>query len=320
MKAGAMVGVSAGPATPGWQFDVVLPRLTAKCVEYIEAQAKTDKPFFLFFPMTSPHTPIAPSADFRGKSGISVYADFLMETDWAVGEVLRGLERSGQADRTLVVFTGDNGTSPKCDFENLEQHQAHLREHWRGWKADAYEGGHRVPFVARWPGVIAPGGRCAEPISLVDLMATAADAVGCELPADAAEDSHSLLPCFRGQRPAAPLHEAVICHSASGYFVVRRGKWKLLFCRGSGGWSPPRENEARKLDLPPVQLYDLSVDPKERTNVVPEHPEVVEELTAILRRYVERGRSTPGPAQANTGGTSWPGLPWYDPAAIEVRP
>ena len=314
MKAGAMVGVSAGPATPGWRFDAVLPRLTAKCVEYIEAQAKTDKPFFLFFPMTSPHTPIAPSADFRGKSGISVYADFLMETDGAVGEVLRGLERSGQADRTLVVFTGDNGTSPKCDFENLEQHQAHLREHWRGWKADAYEGGHRVPFVARWPGVIAPGGRCAEPISLVDLMATAADAIGCELPADAAEDSHSLLPYFRGQTPAEPLHEAVICHSASGHFVVRRGKWKLLFCRGSGGWSPPRENEAVKLGLPPVQLYDLRVDPKERTNVVAEHAEVVEELTAILRRYVERGRSTPGTARANAGGTSWPGLPWYDPA------
>ena len=99
MKAGAMVGVSAGPATPGWQFDAVLPRLTAKCVEYIKTQATTDKPFFLFFPMTSPHTPIAPSAEFRGKSKISAYADFLMETDWAVGEVLRGLEQSGQAEK-----------------------------------------------------------------------------------------------------------------------------------------------------------------------------------------------------------------------------
>jgi arylsulfatase A len=314
MKAGAMEGVSAGPATPGWQFDAVLPRLTAKCVEYIEAQAKTDEPFFLFFPMTSPHTPIAPSVEFRGKSRISVYADFLMETDWAVGQLLRALEQSGQADRTLVVFTGDNGTSPKCDFENLEQHEAHLREHWRGWKADAFEGGHRVPFVVRWPGVVAPGGRCAEVISLVDLMATVADVVDCKLPADAAEDSRSLLPYFRGQRPAEPLHEAVICHSASGRFVVRRGKWKLLFCRGSGGWSPPRENEANKLGLPPIQLYDLTVDPRERTNVYADHPDVVRDLTAILRRFVERGRSTPGPAQTNTGGTSWPGLPWHGTA------
>ena len=314
MKAGTMDGVSAGPATPGWQFDAVLPRLAGKCAEYIKTQAQTDKPFFLFFPMTSPHTPIAPSADFRGKSKISVYADFLMETDWAVGEVLRALEQSGQAGRTLVIFTTDNGTSPKCDFENLEQHEAYLREHWRGWKADAYEGGHRVPFVVRWPGVVAPGGRCTEVISLVDLMATVADVVGCELPAGAAEDSHSLLPFFRGQRPAEPLHEAVICHSVSGHFVVRRGKWKLLFCRGSGGWSPPRENEAGKLGLPATQLYDLTVDPKERTNVYAEHPEVVKELTAILRRFVERGRSTPGPAQANTGGVSWPGLPWHGSA------
>lgn len=264
--------------------------------------------------MTSPHTPIAPSADFRGKSKISVYADFLMETDWAVGEVLRALEQSGQADRTLVIFTTDNGTSPKCNFENLEQHEAYLREHWRGWKADAYEGGHRVPFVVRWPGVVAPGGRCTEVISLVDLMATVADVVGCELPANAAEDSHSLLPYFRGQPPAQPLHEAVICHSISGHFVLRRGKWKLLFCRGSGGWSPPREKEAAKLGLPSPQLYDLTVDPKERTNVYAEHPEVVKELTAILRRFVEHGRSTPGPAQANTGGVSWPGLPWHGSA------
>jgi len=314
MKAGAMDGVSAGPATPGWQFDAVLPRLAGKCAEYIKTQAQTDKPFFLFFPMTSPHTPIAPSAKFRGKSKISVYADFLMETDWAVGQVLRALEQSGQADRTLVIFTGDNGTSPKCNFENLEQHKAHLREHWRGWKADAFEGGHRVPFVVRWPGVVAPGGRCAEVISLVDLMATLAGVVDYKLPDNAAEDSHSLLPHLRGKPPVEPLHEAVICHSASGYFVVRNGKWKLLFCRGSGGWSPPREREAAKLGLPPTQLYNLSVDPKERANVVAEHPEVVKQLTAILRRFVERGRSTPGPAQANTGGTSWPGLPWHGAA------
>jgi len=314
MKAGAMEGVSAGPATPGWQFDAVLPRLTKRCVEYIETEAQTDQPFFLFFPMTSPHTPIAPSAEFRGKSGISVYVDFLMETDWAVGQVLDAIEQSGQADRTLVIFVADNGTSPKCNFENLEQHKAYLREHWRGWKADAYEGGHRVPFVVRWPGVIASGTRSDEVISLVDIMATVADVVDYQLPVDAAEDSHSLMPYLRGQRPNRPLHEAVICHSINGSFVVRRGKWKLLFCHGSAGWSPPRESEAIKLGLPAIQLYDLSVDPKETTNVYADHPEVVDELNAILRRFVQRGRSTPGPTQVNTGGTSWPSLPWHGSA------
>lgn len=310
MKAGAMVGVSAGPAVPGWQFDAVLPRLTARCVEYVRAQAHMDKPFFLFFPMTSPHTPIAPSADFRGKSGISPYADFLMETDWAVGQVLHALEESGQSDRTLVIFTGDNGTSPKCDFKILEQHDVHLREHWRGWKADAYEGGHRVPFVVRWPGVVTPGSCCDEVISLVDIMASVADVVDYKLPANAAEDSASLLPHFRGEASSGPLHEAVICHSISGNFVVRRGRWKLLFCRGSGGWSPPIEKEAARQGLPPVQLFDLQKDPKETTNVAAAHPEVIMQLTEILRRFVQQGRSTPGQPQANTGGVSWPGLPF----------
>jgi len=311
MKAGVLNGVSSGPAVPGWKFDAVLPRLAGSCARYITEQSKSDKPYFLFFPMTSPHTPIAPSARFRGKSRISAYADFLMETDWAVGELLRAIDRSGQADETLVIFTCDNGTSPACKFETLEAHNAHLRENWRGWKADAFEGGHRVPFVVRWPGVVAENTRCGETISLVDIMATVADVVGHELPADAAEDSRSLLPYLQGKKPAKPLHEAVICHSASGHFVVRRGKWKLLFCHGSGGWSPPTEGQAAKQDLPPIQLYDLSVDPKETNNVYKDQPEVVAELTAVLRRFVEQGRSTPGPKQVNTGGTSWPGLPWH---------
>jgi arylsulfatase A-like enzyme len=249
-----------------------------------------------------------------------VYADYLMETDWAVGKVLRALADTGQAERTLLVFTGDNGTSPECRFSELEARGAHLREHWRGWKADAFEGGHRVPFLVRWPGRVKPGSRCAEPISLVDLMATMAAVTGYALPPHAAEDSHSLLPLLLEQPRSGPLHEAVICHSVSGHFVVRRGKWKLLFCRGSGGWSPPRENEAAKLGLPPRQLYDLSRDPKETRNVIAEHPEVVAELSAILRRFVEQGRSTPGPFRPNTGGVWWPGLPWEQPASAPTSP
>lgn len=309
MKAGAMVGVSAGPARPGWQFDAVLPALTRRCVAHIHEQAAAHRRFFLYFPMTSPHTPIAPSARFRGKSGVSDYADWLLETDWAVGQVLRALDDTALADRTLVVFTADNGTSPKCDFPNLEAHSVRLRQHWRGWKADAFEGGHRVPFVVRWPGRVTAGARCAQPISLVDIMATFAEVAGVDLPPDAAEDSVSLLPWLRGETGAAQ-RAPVICHSGDGRFAVRRGRWKLLFCRGSGGWSPPREREAARLGLPPLQLYDLVADPKETTNVYTDHPQVVEELTAVLRRFVEQGRSTPGPAQANFGGAAWAGLPW----------
>jgi len=157
MKADSANGVSTGPAMAGWTFEKVLPTITEKCVDYISERSKSDKPFFLYFAMTSPHTPINPSEKFKGKSGVSKYADFLMETDWSVGQVMRAIDDAEVAENTLLIFAADNGTSPKCDFEGLEQKNVHLREHWRGHKADIWEGGHRVPFVARWPGVIKSG-------------------------------------------------------------------------------------------------------------------------------------------------------------------
>jgi arylsulfatase A-like enzyme len=261
--------------------------------------------------MPSPHTPIAPHKDFRGKTGISEYADFIVQTDWAVGELLRALRETGQDDNTLVFFTCDNGTSPKANFAQLDAAGVHLNEHWRGWKADAYEGGHRVPFIARWPGQIERGARSEQTITLADIMATCAAVVGHKLPASAAEDSVSLLPTLRGNKVSRPLHDVVVHHSVSGHFAVRKGKWKLLLCRGSGGWSPPREPAALKQGLPPVQLYNLEDDPKETLNLQADYPKVVSELRADLRRIVEQGRSTPGPVQPNhADATWWTGLPW----------
>lgn len=315
MKAGAMVGVSAGPAVENWQFDAVLPEYAQRCADFVRQRADSDRPYFLFFPMPSPHTPIAPNQTFKGVTNISDYADFLLETDWAVGELLKAIEDSGQADNTVVFFTADNGTSPKADFAQLAEAGVHLNEHWRGWKADAYEGGHRVPFIVRWPGVTKPGSRSTETIVLTDIMATCADLLNFRLPASAAEDSVSLLPRLRAESPTAPLHDAVIHHSSEGHFAVRKGHWKLMFCRGSGGWSPPREADARRQGLPPLQLYHLGKDPQETTNVQSEHPEIVQELTADLRRMVEQGRTTPGPRQPNHDGRRWwSGLPWDNPA------
>jgi arylsulfatase A len=315
MKAGAMVGVSAGPAVEDWQFDAVLPEYARRCADFIRQRADSVRPYFLFFPMPSPHTPIAPNQTFKGVSGISDYADFLLETDWAVGELLKAIDESGQSENTVVFFTADNGTSPKADFPQLAEAGVHLNEHWRGWKADAYEGGHRVPFIVRWPGVTKPGSRSAETIVLTDVMATCADLLEFALPATAAEDSVSLLPRLSADRSEPPLHDAVVHHSSEGHFAVRKGPWKLMFCRGSGGWSPPREAEARSQGLPPLQLYHLGRDPKETTNVQSEHPEIVQEMTADLRRMVEQGRTTPGPRQPNhEGGLWWPGLPWDKPA------
>ena len=310
MKGDSTNGVSPGPAMADWSFEEVLPRITEKCVDYINKQSKSDKPFFLYFAMTSPHTPINPSERFQGKSGVSKYADFLMETDWSVGRLMAALDDHGLAENTLVIFTADNGTSPKCNFEGLEQKNVHLREHWRGHKADIWEGGHRVPFVVRWPGVIKSGSECGEVISLVDFMATAAEVAGVKLPDDAGEDSVSLVDLFKGRKWNRRGREAIVCHSSSGWFAVRRGQWKIEFCPGSGGWSVPKGQQALDMGLPRYQLYDLAVDPKEKNNVYEKNPEEAAELTALLRRYVERGRSTAGKPQSNEGPAHWKQLPW----------
>lgn len=320
MKAGAMVGVSAGPSVADWDFRAVLAEYTTRWSQYIRRRAKRQRPFFLYVPMPSPHTPIAPHEVFRGKSNVSEYADFIMQTDSAVGEIMRALKETKQADNTVVIFTCDNGTSPKADFAELDAASVHLNEHWRGWKADAYEGGHRVPFIVRWPGQIEPGSRSNQTITLADIMATCADVAGNKLPADAAEDSVSLIPTLRGEQFAGPLHELVVHHSVSGHFSVRKGNWKLLFCRGSGGWSSPRESAAVKQNLPPVQLYNLQDDPGETANLHANYPKVVEQLTAELRRTIERGRSTPGLEQPNHAGAKWwPGLPWKKSAQRELN-
>lgn len=311
MKADSSNGVSSGPSMPGWRLDRILPTLTERCVEYIKGRANEDKPFFLYFAMTSPHTPINPSERFKGKSGISKYADLIMETDWSAGQVLEALDKYGFSDNTLVIFTADNGTSPKCDFVELEEKGVHIRENWRGHKADIWEGGHRVPFIAKWSSNIEPGSKCGEVISLVDFMATAAQVAGYNLADNAGEDSVSLVSAFRQEKNKESMRQAIVCHSSNGYFAVRKGKWKAEFCGGSGGWSSPTSNaQAKKLGLPPGQLYDLEADPKEQVNLYENNPEIVKQLLAILKDYVNQGRSTPGTRQTNEAPRHWDQLPW----------
>ena len=303
MKQGTMVGVNAGPAVPNWDFSAVLLEYGKRCAEYVRSRKGKEQPFFLYFPMPSPHTPIAPGGKFKGITGISPYADFLVETDWAVGELLKALDDTGQAGNTVVIFTCDNGTSPKADFPQLDAAGVHLNVNWRGWKADAYEGGHRVPFIVRWPGQVKPGTRSTQTITLTDIMATCGGILDTELPANAAEDSVSLLPILRGKKMEKPLHDVVIHHSGSGHFAIRKAQWKLLLCRGSGGWSPPREAEAEKKQLPMLQLYDLTNDPKEAKNLHAQYPDKVEELVDELAKAFRNGRTTPGSHQQNEG---WP--------------
>jgi arylsulfatase A len=299
-------GVRAGPMTPGWNLESVLPELTRRCVTYIRDRAADEEPFLLYYSMTSPHTPISPSESFQGQSGVSPYADFLLETDWSVGQLLRALDQYGLAEDTLVIFTADNGTSPKANFAELAGGKVDLRGQWRGHKFDIWEGGHRVPFLVRWPGVVSPGSRYSQPIMLTDVMATVADVLGTELPEGSAEDSISLVPVLRGKTGKDPLHDAIVTHSGSGRFAVRVGRWKLCFCPGSGGWSAPRDKAATQSNAPALQLYDLIEDPSEQKNLARHKPERVKQLTEVFRKVVEQS--------PHDGALWWPQLPWAKPS------
>ncbi|HOZ45417.1 MAG TPA: arylsulfatase [Candidatus Hydrogenedentes bacterium] len=293
-----------GEALPGFDCHDVLPTLTAKAVEYIQDRADAGGPFFLYFPLTAPHTPIVPNEPFKDASGLNPYADFVMEVDAVVGRVLDALDSHGLAENTLVVFTSDNGCSPKANFPLLEKLGHDPSYVFRGYKADIFEGGHRIPYLVRWPNVVPAGAMCAETVCLTDLLGTAAAIVGATLPDNAGEDSYSLLPVLRGEVLAAPLREATVQASINGSLSIRQGRWKLELCSGSGGWSPPKPQEARTMGLPPIQLYDLEKDVAETLNVCDQHPEIVERLTRLLGQYVENGRSTPGTPQRNEGPTS----------------
>ena len=295
--------VRKGPTAPGFDVENVLPDLARKSVEYIRERAndaRQGKPFFLYLPLASPHTPIVPTKEWQGRSGLGAYGDFVLQTDWAVGEVLQALESQGLAGNTLVIFTSDNGCSPQADFPGLMA-QGHNPSHiYRGHKADIYEAGHRVPFIARWPGKIKAGSTSAQTTSLTDFMRTVATILDIKLPDGAAEDSVSLLPAFLGQ-DRGPLREATVHHSINGSFSIRQGKWKLAFCPGSGGWTSPRPGQQDTSHLPLIQLFDLEADIAEERNVQGEHPEIVARLTRLMEKYASDGRSTAGRPQGNNG-------------------
>jgi arylsulfatase A len=289
-----------GPAAPRFDAADVLPMLATRSIEYIRRRAQPARegnPFFLYVPLASPHTPILPTAEWQGASGINPYADFVMQTDDAVGQILSALRECDLQEQTLVVFTSDNGCSPQAKFDELAEHGHHPSGPLRGHKADLFEGGLRVPFVARLPGVVPPGTTSADLVCQCDLLATIAELIGVEVPETAAEDSISFLQTLRAGKGNARDH--LVSHSINGSFAIRRGPWKLLLCPDSGGWSQPKPGTRRTEDLPEMQLYDLGKDLGEEHNLVEGHPEVVAELTALLAQLVDRGRSTPGPLMSN---------------------
>ncbi len=296
---------SPGPMLEGWQLDQVMLAITRKAVEYIGAKPgeslfnkKADNPFFLYFPLTAPHTPIAPADSFRGTSLAGAYGDYVQQVDWTVGQVMEALRKSGQAENTLLIFTSDNG-SPARDGTNMSGpvnsvlkfgHNPHYI--FRGTKADIWEGGHHVPFIARWPGKIAPGTSSDEIICLTDLMATCAAIIGEDLPENAGEDSYNILPAFFREQNNIPIREATVHHSSKGMFAIRQGDWKLIIGKGSGGWSGGGEN-----DPAPGQLYNLRKDPGETNNLYEQRSDMVVKLRSLLEKYKTENRSTPMPSR-----------------------
>ncbi len=206
-----------GPGAPGFLGEDVLPTLTKKAIEVIGKHATAKENFFLYLPLNSPHTPILPSKEWQGKSGISLYADFVMQTDDAIGQIVKALEAGGVADNTVVVVTSDNGCSPSADFKQLAEHGHNPSYHFRGNKADIFDGGHRVPFLVQWPAQVKGGTTYDYPVCLLDFMATAADITGTKIPENAAEDSVSFLPALKGKNE--PVREAIAA-SLDQWFVL----------------------------------------------------------------------------------------------------
>ncbi len=299
-----------GPMAPGFRHDQVLPRVIERAEEFLKERGEMvrgleqvsgqAKPFFMYLALPAPHTPWLPSSSFKGRSGAGIYGDFAAMVDDGVGRVLQTLRAEGFADNTIVIFTSDNGAHWTPEDIAKFGHRANGQR--RGQKADIWEGGHRVPFVVRWPGQLQAGAESAALVGLTDLMATFAHITGQLLPADAGEDSVAIAG-LAPNGPTAPasqlkLRRDIIHHSLNGHFAIRSGNWKLIEVLGSGGFSHPKTVEAKE-GGPTGQLYNLADDPTERNNLFADHPEKVAELQALLNAYREQGHSKYGVVQAS---------------------
>jgi arylsulfatase A len=282
-----------------------LPDIIRHAISFIDQKAASESPYFLYLALPAPHTPILPSKEFQGKSGLNYYADFVLMVDSKVGEILNAIERSGEKENTIVVFASDNGCSPWADFPALISKGHNPSYIFRGAKADLFDGGHRIPCLMQWPDKITKPGTINQTICLTDFMATFAAITGYILASNEGEDSYDLLPAILHPENKQIIREATVSHSINGSFTIRQDDWKLLLAAGSGGWSSPLPGSREEDGLPPIQLYNLKDDPSEVENVQDKYPEVVQRLTSLLKKYIENGRSTPGTPQKNDGKYPW---------------
>jgi len=283
-----------GPMTNDWNPYENIPTTTKEGVEFIHSQKDADQPFFLFFAYPSPHAPIIPNDEFDGKTKAGPYGDFVFETDDSCGQLLTALKDAGLSDNTIVIFTADNGP------ERYAYTRDEKFDHWsagklRGLKRDIYEGGHRVPFIVRWPGVTEAGTVSDALVSQIDIMATLAQVVGYELQDNDAEDSHDLGPLLSGDSDA--IRDTHIHNTNSKNYAIRHGDWVLI--QGKDGYMSTRNKDWEKRHGYPadhsgkVELYNLKTDLGQKSDVADAHPEKVQELSSLLSEIRERGHSAP---------------------------
>ncbi len=272
---------------PGFTFEHMIPAWVEKANAFIKRNAAARQPFFIYFAPICPHRPINPNAAFWGKSGCGIFGDFVIELDAAVGSLLDQLQRSGVADNTLIIFTADNGAETNT-YGHIKTYN-----HWssagrRGCKRDLYEGGHRVPFLARWPGQITPGSTSKEIICITDLMATTAAVIGHKLPPNAGEDSFNILPALRSEKLATPIREATVHHSGRGKFAIRQGDWVFIDAPSGADNREPQtvlETLGVQPHQQPAELFNLRTDPNQTVNLLAAHPEKAQALKSLLNRY-----------------------------------
>lgn len=290
----------AGGMAPGFQHLEVLPTLTKRAEQEIfdHHLKHGEQPLFMYMPLPAPHTPWVPTPEFVGKSAVPLYGDFVQQVDATVGRILKALEETGMRENTLLIFSSDNGPVWYAADEVKYEHRATSR--YRGMKGDAWEGGHRMPLVMRWPEQCNAGQVSDRLVCLTDVFATCAAIVGHALPENAAEDSFDISnlvqnkhanPSVTKPKQVVPQRTDLIVNSTGKFLMVRDGEWKLIPFRGSGGFSVPKHVTNVPAGEPQGQLYNLRVDPYETNNVYSQQPEVVAKLTKRLADLQANGRS-----------------------------
>lgn len=300
----------AGIIAPDFKPEEVLGKFTEKALDFINKNSNNDKPFFLYFPLAAPHTPILPIGEFAGKSKISPYADFVLMVDDVVKQVIEALEKNGIYDNTMIVFASDNGFANPADLKAQLSKGHNPSMNFRGVKTDIFEGGHHVPFIVSWPNEVKEPKVSKQFVCTTDFFQTMAELNNKKLGDDVAEDSFSFLSEITGKKTNFDVRKSVIHHSSNGFFAIRKDNWKLIMCSHSGGNSYPKETSEEAKTLPPIQLYDLSNDLAETQNVYAQNPSIVKELTDLLTRQIKEGRSTKGKKQSNEGPAFWSQLTW----------